>query len=179
MNLLGNFNFSFSEGLWLAAVYFVISTGLTLLLPKYKIGDFVQVPSLPFYSGVYLILHYLQLVMLSFLSFSDADLLFIIGLIVYISGIFFYSASMFYFAVSDFRKPAVKGMYKFSRHPVYLSFFVIIFGAALASGNIILLLINFLHFYSATKIMKAEEEKCLEEYGQEYKEYMSEVKRFI
>jgi protein-S-isoprenylcysteine O-methyltransferase Ste14 len=179
MSFTDSFDLSFSGGIWFAVIYLLISTSLTLMLPKYRLPVFMNVPDVKIFSFLYRALYYLQLLLLCFLDFTESEYLLYAGIAVYILGILFYASAMFFFATAEYHRPVTRGLYKFSRHPVYLSFFIIILGATIATGNLILLIMNVLYVIVSRKIAKAEELDCQERYGTEYKKYAKNVKRFI
>lgn len=71
------------------------------------------------------------------------------------------------------------GLYRVSRHPVYVSSLFIFIGAGLASRSYVIsglsLAVGILNLSNAFK----EEKICLEVFGDEYKEYMSKTPRWF
>ena len=86
---------------------------------------------------------------------------------------------MFSFAVTEYGQAATGRIYKYSRHPVYVSFLILSIGTALVAASYILLGIAILHFTSSYFIMKEEESLCIEKYGDNYKEYMKKTRMII
>lgn len=179
MSFFGSFDFTFSGGIWFAVIYLIISTSLTLMLPKYRLSAFMDVPRVKVFGLLYQVLYYLQLLILCFLSFAESNFLFYVGTVVYIVGMLLYFTAMFYFAIAEYNKPVTRGLYKFSRHPVYFSFFIIILGASFATGNFILLIMSVLYLICSRQIAKAEELDCQKKYGADYQKYAENVRRFI
>jgi protein-S-isoprenylcysteine O-methyltransferase Ste14 len=72
------------------------------------------------------------------------------------------------------------GIYKYIRHPMYASLFLVAMGAffkqpfAWQSGALTVSAIVFLFFTA-----RIEETECIEFFGPDYKEYMKKTKRFI
>lgn len=175
--------FDFSVGfynLWLlSGLYFVISTGLLFIIPKYNISKFVKTPRIKFVTEINYILYYGFLILSVFIPFKIDSLFFIVGFLIFIIGIGSYIISVFYFAISEYNKPVTEKIYKISRHPVYLSFLIIGTGISVAGESIVLIIIVILHFISTIFIMKAEEIMCVKIYGEEYKKYMKKVRMII
>ncbi len=71
------------------------------------------------------------------------------------------------------------GVYRFSRHPLYLSMILVFLGIGFASESWIFLLAAI--FYSAlqNKNMVMEEQNCLETFGEAYKTYMNKTARWF
>ncbi len=100
------------------------------------------------------------------------------GLTLYFAGIVLYTASLFVFAISEYDKPVCNGPYKLSRHPVYFSFFIIIFGASLAVSNIILSILSVIFYFLGRRRAKREEAQCIDLYGDTYVNYLKKVPPF-
>jgi protein-S-isoprenylcysteine O-methyltransferase Ste14 len=75
--------------------------------------------------------------------------------------------------------PLTEGIYRFSRHPYYVTQLVMFIGIGLASASWLLLLFavvySFLHFPMASP----EEKRCLEKYGDAYREYMNRTPKWL
>ena len=76
-------------------------------------------------------------------------------------------------------KPFTSGIYRFSRHPVYLSMILVYLGVSIAAASWLFFLITvitcFLQRYQAIK----EEGFCSREYGDVYREYMNNTPRWL
>ena len=76
-------------------------------------------------------------------------------------------------------KPLTEVIYRFSRHPYYVTQPIMFIGIGLASASWLLLLFavvySCLHFTMAS----AEEKRCIEKYGESYREYMRKTPRWI
>lgn len=72
-----------------------------------------------------------------------------------------------------------KGIYRFSRNPMYLAYFLYFIGCALLTQS--LLLLGFILVFQVTShwIIRAEERWCIETFGDEYRQYMQKVRRYI
>jgi protein-S-isoprenylcysteine O-methyltransferase Ste14 len=104
---------------------------------------------------------------------------FILGIIIYALGLAGFIAALFNFKNTPRGRPATRGLYKISRNPQQVMFFVTFIGVCVAIGSWLALLIQlvsslFLH----TRIL-AEEKACLEQYGDSYREYMKSVPRYF
>ena len=76
-------------------------------------------------------------------------------------------------------EPITKGLYKYSRHPIYIGFFVQCIGIGIASASWLFLLLMIIHIILAILCAPAEERFCLEKYGDSYQEYMNQTPRWI
>lgn len=175
------FDFSLSiSNLWLfSAVFLLLNTGFLFLFPKYNIGKFIKMPKVKNYTKLNQITYYLLFLVSIVIPIKIGTMYLYIGLILFSIGIFFYTISLLYFAISEYHLPVTGGIYKFSRHPVYVSFFIINLGMITASTSIIVFIIAFLHFYSLIFIIKEEEKICEKQYGNLYSEYKQKTRKFL
>jgi len=72
-----------------------------------------------------------------------------------------------------------KGIYRYSRHPMYVTEVLILLGAAIASASWIFLVFPIVVGVGAAYFIKMEEAFCLGHYGKAYREYMNRTPRWI
>lgn len=87
-------------------------------------------------------------------------------------------------ALVDFRnssphEPATQGIYGLTRHPQNMASSLVILGSTLAIGSWLALLLFVVARIFLHVNLVAEEEICLQEYGQAYREYMERVPRYL
>lgn len=87
-------------------------------------------------------------------------------------------------SVSAFASPAENGInrsgvYRISRNPMYVAFFVYFLGCVLLTRSLVLLAVLAVFQVSAHWIILSEERWCISEFGEEYRNYMSEVRRYL
>jgi protein-S-isoprenylcysteine O-methyltransferase Ste14 len=87
-------------------------------------------------------------------------------------------------SVSNFAKPAknginLKGLYRISRNPMYLAYFIYFLGCVLLTRSLVLLALLIVFQISAHWIILSEERWCIEKFGEEYLNYMKKVRRYI
>lgn len=70
------------------------------------------------------------------------------------------------------------GPYRYVRHPFYLSFLIAVIGGGIVTANWYLFLTSLLPFAFLVARTRIEEEKLVERFGDEYREYMSRTGRF-
>ena len=71
------------------------------------------------------------------------------------------------------------GVYRFSRNPMYVAYFICFMGMALLVQSLVLAVMVVVFQVSAHWIILAEERWCLENFGAEYRRYMGEVRRYL
>jgi len=114
-----------------------------------------------------------------FLPLQLGMIWFSIGLPIYLLGLILQTIAWVNVATSPVDKPVTKGLYRYSRHPMYVTLPLIFIGTGIASASWLFLLLSIIliitHFYNAIP----EEHECLEAYGNAYREYMNRTPRWI
>ena len=76
--------------------------------------------------------------------------------------------------------PATKGLYRFPRHPMYLTGFLMDIGVSIACASWLFLLLSIAAMiFSHIRFASFEESFLLEQYGDTYREYMNRTPRWI
>jgi len=101
------------------------------------------------------------------------------GLFVFVFGLIFGFIAMINFALAPSNKPATGGVYNVSRNPMYFSMFVVFVSISLACASWLFLLLTIIYFILVDRIVVAEEQLCLQLYGDAYREYMNRTPRWI
>jgi protein-S-isoprenylcysteine O-methyltransferase Ste14 len=108
------------------------------------------------------------------------------GTSVFILGIILFALGLvgFLIALSDFKnmlpnQPATEGLYSISRHPQVLMLFISSVGVCIAIGSWLALLILIISKFFGHFRALAEEEACLEQFGDSYRAYMKRVPRYF
>ena len=76
-------------------------------------------------------------------------------------------------------EPFTKGLYRYSRHPMYVTYFLSLIGVGIASASWIFLLFSIIHTTPSFVHAIREERFCLERYGDAYREYMNKTPRWM
>ena len=105
--------------------------------------------------------------------------LFIAGVIIYLAGNLLLVISMFNFAHPSANGINLKGLYRVSRNPMYIAYFVYFLGCALLTQSLILFALVLVFQVSSHQIILAEERWCIKSFGEEYLQYMKKTKRYI
>ena len=87
-------------------------------------------------------------------------------------------------SVLSFARPAqnginVKGLYRFSRNPMYVAYFIYFLGCVLLTQSLLLFTILLVFQISAHWIILSEDRWCMKEFGEAYKNYMNKVRRYL
>mgnify|MGYP000878510572 CR=1 FL=1 len=101
------------------------------------------------------------------------------GIIAYILGLILCSISITNFANPSNEGFNSNGLYRFSRNPMYLAYFIFFSGCALLTQSMILGGIVLIFIICSYWIILSEERWCIEKFGESYRQYMKRVRRFI
>jgi len=77
------------------------------------------------------------------------------------------------FATTPWDEPIIKGLYRYSRHPMYITSSLFLLGVGIASASWLFLLLSILFAISHFTNAIPEERFCLRQYGEAYREYMN------
>jgi protein-S-isoprenylcysteine O-methyltransferase Ste14 len=101
------------------------------------------------------------------------------GLPVFLVGLIILVVATVNFAAAPAEKPATRGAYSFSRHPLYLSMIIIYIGTGIASASWLFILLGLANIFWIRTEAAAEERYCLVRYNKDYQEYMDKTPRWI
>ncbi len=104
---------------------------------------------------------------------------FYFGLFLYLIGVVIGTIAMYNFLRTAADKLVIKGIYRISRNPMYLSMFLIFVGTGIACASWLFLLFTTIFVISTYIIVIKEERFCLTEYGNIYRDYMNKTPRWI
>ena len=78
-------------------------------------------------------------------------------------------------------EPVTIGLYRYSRHPMYLTGVFVFWGVSIISASWVFLLFTIIFGVGVTRLyfIKIEEAQCLGHYGTAYREYMNRTPRWI
>jgi len=115
-----------------------------------------------------------------FLPLKLGTMWFYIGLPISIVGLIAFTLVIVTFATTPIAsRPLTTGLYRYSRHPMYVTQLVMFVGVSIASASWLFLLLTI--GYTTLSFVGAipEEKFCLEKYGDAYHEYMNRTPRWI
>ena len=78
-------------------------------------------------------------------------------------------------------EPVARGIYRYSRHPMYVTGVFIFLGVSILSASWVFLLFTIIFGVGVTRpyFIKIEEAQCLGHYGAAYREYMNRTPRWM
>jgi protein-S-isoprenylcysteine O-methyltransferase Ste14 len=114
-----------------------------------------------------------------FLHLRLGTLWFFIGFPIFFLGVMLLAIATADFAVTPSDRPITQGTYAFSRHPLYLSSFLIYIGTGIATASWLFLLLGLANIFWVRTEARVEERYCLEKYGDYYRRYMNRTPRWL
>lgn len=85
--------------------------------------------------------------------------------------------------INTFRRPDVlvtDGIFRFSRNPMYLGFVIALAGIAIVLGNLLSIVVVLLFFVIVDRwYIPFEERAMLDTFGQQYRSYQSQTRRWL
>ncbi len=178
----------FKAGIWNAWIFmsvFIIQM-LVIMLAGEKVRKRSHVPAearlnksekyIPFIANLVWLA---ALIYSVFLPFKPGRVLFYAGLFTFIIGLTILTIATYHFITIPSDQLITKGVYRFSRHPMYLATFFICLGAGISSGSWIFIILCIMMIICFHKEALVEEKACLEKYGDAYQEYLNHVPRWI
>jgi protein-S-isoprenylcysteine O-methyltransferase Ste14 len=128
---------------------------------------------------IYQITNTFMFIYLIFIKVRSTSELFFIGLFIYFIGLILYV-----FSIINFTQPRKNGinnngLYKISRNPMYVAYFIYFLGCSLLSGSFVLFISLIIFQLAVHWIILYEERWCIKEFGNDYKRYMKKVRRYI
>ena len=114
-----------------------------------------------------------------FLSVKTKSVWFYAGVAVYCAGIVLCAVSTINYARPSENGMNLKGLYRVSRNPMYIAYFICFLGCALLTESLIMFALLTVFQASAHWIILSEERWCISRFGNEYIQYMKKVRRYI
>jgi len=183
MELIPTLRIGWLNGWVLLAVEFLIQGFLLLIFPRNVVSRLFDRSGWSVKQRVFTILGKvfslacLILIVLTPLKINSS--VFIAGLILYALGLTGLVVAMLNFKDTPLDQPVTKGVYKLSRHPQIVSLFVLFLGICVAIGSWLALLSLIISKLFQHFGILAEEEVCLQRYGESYRAFMERVPRYF
>ncbi len=114
-----------------------------------------------------------------FLPLKLGTVWFYVGLAMCILGAITWTVAMLNIANIPVGEAWTKGLYRYSRHPMVLSSFLVFIGAGIASASWVFLVFSIIFVILSNVSVTAEERFCLDRYGDAYREYMNRTPKWI
>ena len=114
-----------------------------------------------------------------FLQMKLGTAWFYVGLPITLIGLIAYTIVLVNWATTPLSNHVSRGLYRYSRHPMYVTMFVFFLGMGIVTASWVLLLLFIVFVVGCVVFVNVEEQSCLQKYGDSYREYMNRTPRWI
>jgi len=114
-----------------------------------------------------------------FLPLKLGTLWFYIGLPITVIGFLGGVLVIMNWAKSPRGGPVTTGLYRYSRHPMYVTAFIFFLGVSIATASWVFLLFTIILISASFYYTPLEEESCLTQYGENYRKYMNRTPKYL
>lgn len=171
-------------GYLLLIPFFLIRFGLLSILNKQAVTRAAYFPPLlkreKLAYWVYQISNTAIILYICFLKVRAAPpVLFYTGAAVYAAGTILLAVSVINFAAPSESGVNQNGLYRLSRNPMYMAYFILFLGCGLLTQSVPLMGLVLIFQTAAHWIIRSEERWCMEQFGQPYLQYMKKVRRYF
>ena len=173
---------------WIFMIYVVFSNFLPYLLSGRlidkevlkKLGaDLSRSGNEKILLNIYSVLFFATVAYSIFLPLELGTVWFYVGLTIYVVGVITETVAMLNFFTTAVDKPVNKGIYRFSRNPMYFGMFLIFLGTGIACVSLIFLLLTAIFMILSHIVVVYEERFCTQKYGDPYQEYLNRIPRWV
>jgi protein-S-isoprenylcysteine O-methyltransferase Ste14 len=114
-----------------------------------------------------------------FLPLKLGTIWFYAGLAIFLTGLVVLTAATVNFATTPMDVPITRGIYHYSRHPMYLASLLIYCSVGIAAASWVFLLVFVVQSVFIRIAAVREERYCLEKYGEAYREYIDKTSGWL
>ena len=177
---------AFKIGVWNAWIFmlylilsfpFFIRIAIKLGVPSLEESELSMGRKIVAYSSKLLLIP--ALVYSIFLPLKLGTMWFYIGLPITLIGLITCTVVLVNWATTPPNAPITRGLYHYSRHPMYVTIFIFFLGLGIATASWIFLLFFIVFVVGCFAFVNVEEQGCLKKYGDTYREYMNRTPRWI
>jgi protein-S-isoprenylcysteine O-methyltransferase Ste14 len=101
------------------------------------------------------------------------------GIVILSLGFILYIIAIIQFSSPETEGFVRNGLYRISRNPMYVAFFLYFLGCCLLTSSWLLLIILSIFQVSVHYLILSEERWCINQFGESYSSYMKKVRRYI
>jgi len=177
---------AFEIGVWNAWIFMPYLFLLTIFAGKFKKGedpgkteiDALSKTGRRIFNLSFQVL-FIAIIYSIFLPLKLGTLWFYAGLPIALIGLVTLTIVMINFTAIPWGKPITKGLYHYSRHPMYITIALFLLGVGIASASWLFLLLSIVFTILNTFRAINEERYCLQKYGNAYREYTKRTPKWL
>ena len=157
---------------WVGGVKFLFSRRMPESAPPSKSKDKIL-------SSLLVIIMFVSFIYSILMPLKLGTIWFSIGVVVYLVGLILIAITMINFATTPLNKPVTKGVYRYSRNPMFIGWFLFYFGIGIVCISWVYIVITILFIIVVNYSSPFEEAVTLEHYGKAYKEYIKRTPKWL
>ena len=173
---------AFEIGIWNAWILAIVLL-LLAYIPILTLKDFAKKMGQSEHYGkidtFMTILFFTLMICSIFLPLKLGTMWFYTGLFIYLPGLIIVTIAIVNVASTPLGKPFTKGVYRYSRNPMYLCTIIVFVGIGIASASWFYLLLSAILIVLTYFLVAIEECITLDKLGDAYREYMNRTPRWI
>lgn len=182
MELFPSINVGLWNGWLLVAIFYVIFGIVLLVLPKPVVARLYdrtgqERPIARRALGVLFFFIWLGMTIVYPLKIDDP--VFYLGIAIYAFGVIGMVVALINYGGTPLDEPVTAGLYKISRHPQQFMVSATFLGVGIAIGSWVAFFMMCVGFFAAHDKILEEEQACLQQYGEEYEQYLKSVPRYF
>jgi protein-S-isoprenylcysteine O-methyltransferase Ste14 len=182
MNFLPQFTFTWLNGFLLILGMLVLRFGIPALIRKQSLKEMDFFPPVEGIEKTMLKLYTVSNILLVltplFMRLEPATFIAIPGWTTYALGLLIIAFSMLNFSREETGLHTT-GIYRLSRNPIYVGYFLIYIGVGLLIGSWCYLMLAVIYQFGCHFVILSEERWCEEMYGQKFLNYKQKVRRYL
>jgi len=128
---------------------------------------------------ILIVIYYPALLYSIFLPIKFGTIWFYLGFPICLFGEVVFTIAVLEFLKTPIDKPLTRGIYRFSRHPMYVAIYLIFIGVGVASASWLFLAYSIFYIVLQSILVVPEEQFCLDKYGDAYREYMNKTPKYL
>lgn len=184
MEFMPDFTIGLWSGWWFSLIYLIVNLGI----PSVKKDAFKRLFKSPkshekFWEAVNYYISWFSwigsVIFPVFASVKTGTGYFYAGIFMFLVGMALNITALLNYITTPLEQPIVKGLYRFSRNPIYAAYIITWYGVGLALGSWLLMIIHTIEVITCHILTVEEEQYCLHKYGTDYQEYMAKVPRYF
>jgi protein-S-isoprenylcysteine O-methyltransferase Ste14 len=114
-----------------------------------------------------------------FLPMKLSTAWFYTGLPITLIGLMAYTIVLVNWATTPVDSEVSRGLYRYSRHPMYVTMFVFFLGLGILTASWVMLLLFVIFVVGCVVYADVEEQSCIEKWGEAYRKYISRTPRWL
>lgn len=170
---------------WLFMIIFPLQWGLVLVVPKHIVErtghpeDIIQNRQDKITANLNQVFWIGATLYSIFLPLQTGTAWLCTGLAFFVIGLLLLTLATLDVARAPRDKPFTGGIYRYSRHPMYLAMVIVYLGVSIAAASWLFFLITVITFFLQLCQLLREEAYCCGRYGQAYRDYMAATARWF